>query len=55
MLDYPEMPAEWIQYWVRRACWEWASRPGPVWTYLTSMISSVTLRSVMESGPKSLG
>jgi anaerobic magnesium-protoporphyrin IX monomethyl ester cyclase len=55
VLDYPQMPAERIEYWARRAFREWALRPGPIWTYLTSMASPATLRSALEVGLESLG
>ncbi|HXF85232.1 MAG TPA: radical SAM protein [Anaerolineales bacterium] len=34
VLDYPNMPAERLLYWQKRAFKEWAFRPGPVLTYL---------------------
>jgi len=55
VLDYPGLPAERIEYWARRAFREWAFRPGPVWTYLTSMVSPTTFRSALEIGLESLG
>ncbi|MFQ5814157.1 MAG: B12-binding domain-containing radical SAM protein, partial [Anaerolineae bacterium] len=55
VLDYPQMPAERIEYWARRAFREWALRPGPVWTYLTSMASPATFRSAVKIGLESLG
>jgi radical SAM superfamily enzyme YgiQ (UPF0313 family) len=55
VLDYPQMPAERIEYWARRAFREWALRPGPLWTYLTSMASPATFRSAMKIGLESLG
>ena len=55
VLDYPQMPAERIEYWARRAFREWALRPGPIWTYLTSMASLATFRSAVKIGLESLG
>ncbi len=55
VLDYPQMEAERIEYWARRAFREWALRPGPIWTYLTSMLSPATFRSAVEIGLESLG
>jgi radical SAM superfamily enzyme YgiQ (UPF0313 family) len=55
VLDYPGLPAERIEYWARRAFREWAFRPGPVWTCLTSMVSPTTFRSALEIGLESLG
>jgi len=34
VLDYPELPAEKLLYWQKRAFREWAFRPGPALTYL---------------------
>ena len=34
VLDYPNMPAEKLLYWQKRAFREWAFRPGPALTYL---------------------
>ena len=34
VLDYPNMPAERLLYWQKRAFREWAFRPGPAFTYL---------------------
>ena len=34
VLDYPNLPAEKLLYWQRRAFREWAFRPGPFFTYL---------------------
>ena len=34
VLDYPNMPAERLLYWQKRAFREWAFRPGPFLTYL---------------------
>jgi anaerobic magnesium-protoporphyrin IX monomethyl ester cyclase len=55
VLDYPGLPAERIEYWARRAFREWAFRPGPVWTYLTNMVSPTTFRSALEIGLETLG
>jgi len=55
VLDYPQMPAERIEYWARRAFREWAFRPGPIWTYLTGMLSPATFRSAVQVGLESLG
>ncbi len=55
VLDYPDLPAERIEHWARRAFREWALRPGPLWTYLTSMASPATFRSAVEIGLESLG
>jgi len=34
VLDYPNLPAEKLLYWQKRAFREWAFRPGPLLTYL---------------------
>ncbi len=34
VLDYPNLPAEKLLYWQKRAFREWAFRPGPFFTYL---------------------
>lgn len=34
VLDYPDLPAEKLLYWQKRAFREWAFRPGPIFTYL---------------------
>jgi radical SAM superfamily enzyme YgiQ (UPF0313 family) len=34
VLDYPDLPAERLLYWQKRAFREWAFRPGPAFTYL---------------------
>jgi uncharacterized radical SAM superfamily protein len=33
VLDYPDLSAEQLLYWQKRAFREWAMRPGPLWTY----------------------
>jgi hypothetical protein len=39
VLDYPDLPAERLMYWQKRAWREWAFRPGPMLTYLKMLIS----------------
>jgi len=39
VLDYPDLPAEKLMYWQKRAFREWAFRPGPVFTYLKMLLS----------------
>ena len=39
VLDYPDLPAERLMYWQRRAFREWAFRPGPMMTYLKMLFS----------------
>jgi anaerobic magnesium-protoporphyrin IX monomethyl ester cyclase len=38
VLDYPNMPAERLLYWQKRAFREWAFRPGPAFTYLKMLL-----------------
>jgi radical SAM superfamily enzyme YgiQ (UPF0313 family) len=39
VLNYPQLPAERLMYWQKRAWREWAFRPGPLWTYLKMLMS----------------
>jgi anaerobic magnesium-protoporphyrin IX monomethyl ester cyclase len=39
VLDYPDLPAEKLMYWQKRAFREWALRPGPAWTYFKMLVS----------------
>jgi len=55
VLDYPDLRAERLEYWQRRAFREWAFRPGPIWTYLKSVNSLAVLRSAVEIGLETLG
>jgi radical SAM superfamily enzyme YgiQ (UPF0313 family) len=51
VLDYPELPAERLLYWQKRAFREWAFRPGPIFTYLKMLVSDrSTLKSALEVG-----
>jgi len=51
VLDYPELSAERLLYWQKRAFREWAFRPGPIATYLKMLISDPsTLRSALSVG-----
>ncbi len=54
VLDYPNLSAERLEYWQRRAFREWAMRPRPIWTFLKS-ISPSTFRSALEIGLQTLG
>jgi radical SAM superfamily enzyme YgiQ (UPF0313 family) len=38
VLDYPDLPAEKLLYWQKRAFREWALRPGPAFTYLKILL-----------------
>jgi radical SAM superfamily enzyme YgiQ (UPF0313 family) len=51
VLDYPNLSAERLLYWQKRAFREWAFRPGPIKTYLKMLISDPsTLRSAISVG-----
>ncbi|MGA9533109.1 MAG: radical SAM protein [Anaerolineales bacterium] len=51
VLDYPDLTAEQLLYWQKRAFREWAFRPGPMLTYLKMLISDwSTLRSALGVG-----
>jgi anaerobic magnesium-protoporphyrin IX monomethyl ester cyclase len=55
VLDYPDLKAEDLVYWQKRAFREWALRPGPVWTFLKSMNSWHGLKSGIDIGLQTLG
>jgi radical SAM superfamily enzyme YgiQ (UPF0313 family) len=56
VLDYPELKAEDLERWAKRAFWEWAFRPGPIWTYVKMLVGSPSLwRPTLEIGLESLG
>ncbi len=55
VLDYPNFKAEELLYWQKRAFREWAFRPGPVWTMLTSMNSWAGFKSAVDIGLQTLG
>lgn len=51
VLDYPDLPAERLLYWQKRAFREWAFRPGPMLTYLKMLFSDPsTVRSALDVG-----
>ena len=51
VLDYPNLSAEKLLYWQKRAWREWAFRPGPILTYLKMLLSDVsTMRSALSVG-----
>jgi radical SAM superfamily enzyme YgiQ (UPF0313 family) len=51
VLDYPELPAERLLYWQKRAFREWAFRPGPAFTYLKMLLSDPqTFKSALDVG-----
>ncbi len=56
VLDYPDLKAEQLEYWQKRAFREWAMRPGPAFTYLKMLVSDVsTLKSAVAIGLRHLG
>ncbi|MGB3715254.1 MAG: radical SAM protein [Candidatus Promineifilaceae bacterium] len=51
VLDYPELPAERLLYWQKRAFREWAFRPGPMWTYTKMLFSDwSTMKTALNVG-----
>jgi radical SAM superfamily enzyme YgiQ (UPF0313 family) len=51
VLDYPNMPAERLLYWQKRAFREWAFRTGPVLTYLKMwMYDWSTMKTALNVG-----
>lgn len=51
VLDYPDLSAEKLLYWQKRAFREWAFRPGPAVTYLKMLLSDPqTFRSALDVG-----
>jgi anaerobic magnesium-protoporphyrin IX monomethyl ester cyclase len=56
VLDYPDLKAEALEYWQKRAFREWALRPGPMVTYLKMLLSDRrTFRSAIDVGLQHLG
>ncbi len=55
VLDYPDLPAEKLLYWQKRAFREWAMRPGPIWTYIKMLFSDPqTFKSAFDVGLQTL-
>lgn len=55
VLDYPDLPAEKLMYWQRRAFREWALRPGPLFTYVKMLVSDInTFSSALSVGLQTL-
>lgn len=51
VLDYPNLSAERLLYWQKRAFREWAFRPGPMFTYLKMLLSDwSTVKSALSVG-----
>ncbi len=55
VLDYPNLSAEQLLYWQKRAFREWAFRPGPIWTYIKMLFSNPqTFKSALDVGLQTL-
>ena len=55
VLDYPNLSAEQLLYWQKRAFREWAFRPGPIWTYIKMLFSNPqTFKSAFDVGFQTL-
>lgn len=55
VLDYPDLKAEDLLYWQKRAFREWAFRPGPVITFIKGMNSWAGFKSALDIGIQTLG
>jgi len=55
VLDYPDLKAEDLLYWQKRAFREWAFRPGPIWTFLKGMNTWAGFKSAVDIGFQTLG
>lgn len=56
VIDYPDLPAERIQYWQRRAYREWILRPGPILMYLKMLLFDLsTLKPAVHVGSHHFG
>jgi anaerobic magnesium-protoporphyrin IX monomethyl ester cyclase len=55
VLDYPNLKAEDLLYWQKRAFREWAFRPGPIWTFIKSMNSWEGIKSAFDIAFQTLG
>jgi len=55
VLDYPQLPAERLMYWQRRAFREWAFRPKPFFTYMKMLLSDTsTFKIALDVGLQTL-
>jgi anaerobic magnesium-protoporphyrin IX monomethyl ester cyclase len=51
VLDYPNLSAEQLLYWQKRAFKEWAFRPGPIFTYMKMLLSDPsTMKTAFNVG-----
>jgi anaerobic magnesium-protoporphyrin IX monomethyl ester cyclase len=56
VVDYPNLSAEQLLYWQKRAFREWAFRPGPLMTYVSMLGTDLSgLRSAVNVGLQHLG
>jgi anaerobic magnesium-protoporphyrin IX monomethyl ester cyclase len=56
VIDYPDLPAERIQYWQRRAYREWTLRPRPILTHLKMLLSDLSsLKPALHIGSHHFG
>ncbi len=54
VLDYPNLTAEELNYWQKRATREWALRPGPIWTILRGLNTWEGFKSAVDAGLQTL-
>ena len=50
LLDRPNLLAERLEYWQKRAFREWAFRPGPILTYFKGINSWEGIKSALDIG-----
>jgi radical SAM superfamily enzyme YgiQ (UPF0313 family) len=55
VLDYPDLKAEDLLYWQKKAFREWAFRPGPIWTFIKGMNTWAGFKSAVDIGLQTLG
>ncbi len=55
VLDYPDLKAEDLLYWQKRAFREWAFRPGPILTFIKGMNTWAGFKSALDIGLQTLG
>lgn len=54
VLDYPNLTAEELNYWQKRATREWTLRPMPIWTVLKGLNSWAGFKSAVSAGLQTL-
>ena len=55
VLDYPNLKAEELLYWQKRAFREWAVRPGPIFTFIKGMNTWAGFKIAVNIGLQTLG